>query len=264
MFDKFLEEVSGRGIAVVLGLLIGSMSTWFLAHWRRRRERQNILKGDARDTIVIALHLVEPTERPPSDGVPGRKAPGVLRIRSLGQSELNRVVPNGHLASVLLARAFEVTHRHTLISMEGAEGSYLLETLTNFVCDRTAGEPFEHDLYVMAPCCEPAGLAEHQPITILLIAVSNLLLFEDWPACRGVQVEHNSDGARVLTLREMARRFREEQAELVRLRQVGQRTRFVETMYILDLALDKRSAAIPTKPIPWGRFESVLKEMNLE
>jgi hypothetical protein len=148
--------------------------------------------------------------------------------------------------------------------MEGAEGSYLLETLTNFVCDRTANAPFEHDLYVMAPCCEPAGLAEYQPITIILVAAADLQLFEDWAACRGVEVEHGIDGARILTLRELARRFRQEQAELARLRQAGQRTRFVETMYVLDLALDKRSAPLPTKAIPWGRFEAVLKEMNLE
>ena len=76
------------------------------------------------------------------------------------------------------------------ISMEGAEGSYLLETLTNFVCDRVANGPFGHDLYVMAPCCEPAGLAVHQPITILLISVADLALFRSWPACRGVRVEH--------------------------------------------------------------------------
>jgi hypothetical protein len=35
-------------------------------------------------------------------------------------------------------------------------------------------------------------------------------------------------------------------------------------MYILDLSLDKRSAAIPVKEVPWGRFEDVLKPMNLE
>jgi hypothetical protein len=35
-------------------------------------------------------------------------------------------------------------------------------------------------------------------------------------------------------------------------------------MYVLDLALDKRAAVIPTKPVPWGRFEPILKAMNLE
>jgi hypothetical protein len=148
--------------------------------------------------------------------------------------------------------------------MEGKEGSYLLETLTNFVCDRVANAAFEHDLYVMAPCCEPAGLAAHQPITILLIAVADLALFETWPACRGVRVEHGSDGARVLTLMELALRFRSEQEKIAALRRSGQRTTYVETMYVLDLALDKRSAVIPVKDVPWGRFEDVLKPMNLE
>jgi hypothetical protein len=264
MFGTFLEELGGRGTGVLLGLVVGGVCGWLLERWRRLRERRRILRGDARDTVVIALHVVEPVEPPSADGSAGRKAPGVLRIRTLGQAELDKVVPNRHLAAVLLRRAWAVTPRDTLISMAGAEGSYLLETLTNFVCDRTAGGPFEHGLYVMAPCCEPAGLAEHQPITILLVAVADLALFEDWAACRGVTVEHGTDGARVLTLRELARRFRREQTELARLRQAGERTRYIETMYVLDLALDRRSAAIPTKPIPWGRFEPVLKEMNLE
>jgi hypothetical protein len=260
MIAAWLDELGSHGASALVGLLIGAVTAWLLNRWKRMRERASILRGDARDTVVIAQHLVETTAAPSAGG----KVPRTLRIRSLGQAELNRVVPNGHLASVLSQRAFAVTPQATLISMEGGEGSYLLETLTNFVCDRVANAPFEHDLYVMAPCCEPAGLAQHQPITILLIAVADLVLFEDWPVCRAVQVEHGTDGARILTLMDLARRFREEQATLARLRQAGQRTRYVETMYLLDLALDKRAAAIPTKPVSWGRFESVLKAMNLE
>jgi hypothetical protein len=148
--------------------------------------------------------------------------------------------------------------------MEGAEGSYLLETLTGFVCDRAANAPFDHDLYVMAPCCEPPELAQHQPITLLLIAVSDLAVFESWPECRHVRVEHGSDGARVLTLMALAQRYRAEQEKLAKLRQAGQRTRYVETMYVLDLALDRRCASVTTREIPWGRFENVLRQMNLE
>jgi len=124
--------------------------------------------------------------------------------------------------------------------------------------------PFEHDLYVMAPCCEPAELVEHQPITILLIAVKDLARFEHWLDCRRVQVEHGSDGSRVLTLMELAKRFEAEQAEIAGLRAAGKRTKWVETMYILDLALDKRTAGVPVKSIPWGRFAGVLRLMNLE
>jgi hypothetical protein len=94
--------------------------------------------------------------------------------------------------------------------------------------------------------------------------VADLALFEKWTVCRDVHVEHGADGARVLTLMALARRYRAEQAKLTALRQAGQRTRHMETMYVLDLAIDRRVAAIPVKPTPWGRFEAVLEEMNLE
>ncbi len=265
MFAFTWDEFGFRGASVLVGLLLGTGITWVVARWKRIREYRNVLRGDARDTVVISHHLVEPVELLASqEGGVGKKVASTLRIRSLGQSELNRVVPNGHLAADLLHRAFQTTPKHTLISMDGPEGSYLLETLTNFVCDRVANAPFQHDLYVLAPCCEPAGIAVHQPITILIIAVDDLLLFEDWPSCRDVQVEHGTDGMRILTLMELARRYRREKLHLERLRNNGERTRYMETMYILDLALDHRTAPIPTRPVLWGRFEHELKELNLE
>lgn len=265
MFAQILQEVGGRGIGVVVGMILGGAFTWGFALWKRRQDRLSILAGDARDTIVIHQHIVEVGEPAAGeDGEADGPAPATLRIRAVGQAEVSRVVPNGHLATVLLRRARHVSADDTLISMEGAEGSYLLESLTNFVCDRVANGPFPHDLYVMAPCCEPAELAEHQPITILLVRAADLPLFERWPACRGARVEHGSDGARLLTLMEMARRFRREQDKIIELRKSGERTRHVETMYVLDLALDARTALVPTKLVPWGRFEAILKRMNLE
>ena len=91
---------------------------------------------------------------------------------------------------------------------------------------------------------------------------SSDLLFDSLPACRGIRVEHRGEGARVLTLIELARRYREEQERIARLRSSGEPTRYVETMYLLDLALDRRTAPIPTRPVPWGRFEGVLKGLG--
>jgi hypothetical protein len=265
MFDFIAREFSGRGIEALVAFLLGGIVSWGLGRWRRMRQRQSILRGDARDTVVIEYHIVETAEAPDPEH-PGltRTVPSALRIRTLGQSELSRVIPNGHLAAEFSSRAWRVTPRQTLISMEGAEGSYLLETLTGFVGDRVGNQGFDHDLYVMAPCCEPKELAHFQPVVIVLIAASDLVLFDTWPVCRNTQVEHGSEGTRVLTLMELARRYREEQALLARLRQEGKRTQFVETMYLLDLALDRRTSAMPTKPVPWGRFEEVLKGMGLE
>lgn len=259
MIANMLHEFTGRGLTAVLGVVIGAVSAWLYGRWKRYKQRQSILNGDARDTVVVEHHLVESAM-----DIDGKRYPAALRMRSLGQDQLERVVPNGHLAAELLHRAWQVTPRQTLISMEGAEGSYLLETLTNFVCDRVANASPEHDLYVMAPCCEPAGLAVHQPVTVILIAAKDLPLFESWEACRRVRVEHSADGARVLTLMELARRFRAEQEKIATLRKAGQRTTYMESCYILDLALDKRSAPLPVKRVPWDRFAAVLREMGLE
>src|SRR5262245_42612617 len=242
MLGDILDNLSGHAIIALLGLVFGSVGTWFIGHWICYKERQRIIRGETIATSVIHHHPVEVGHQPIPGGSNTKKVPRTLRVRSLGQGELDRVVPNGHLATELLCRAMRVTPRDTLISMEGPAGSYLLETLNNFVYDRVGNAAFEHDLYVMAPCCEPAGLADHQPITILLIPAAHLSLFEDWSACRDIQVERGSDGARVLTLMDLARRFRLEQEEIRKLRQAGKRSRYVETMYILDLALDKRTA----------------------
>lgn len=254
MIEQIADAVGARGAAMALGLSVGALGSWLVARRKLARARRSVSTGDARDTVVINHHVVE-TEVPTSaDGSVGAAVAKTLRVRSLGQEELSRVVPNQFLAAELLARAIKVDRRHTLISMDGPEGSYLLETLLNFVCDRVANGTFEHDVYVMAPCCEPAGLAVHQPITILLIAVRDLAAFEIWATCKDVRVEHGMDGMRVLTLMELAKRYREEQDALATIRREGKRTRFLETMYLLDLALDKRAADVPTRPVPWERF----------
>jgi hypothetical protein len=260
MWAEILLELRGRGAGVVVGMLLGMLFTAIVAVLKRRAERRNVMLGDARDTVVIAQHIVETEEVPAVDGGRPRRKAVRLRIRSLGQAPLDPVIPNGHLASELLKRAHAVSREHALISMDGAEGSYLLESLTNFVCDRVANHPYEHDIYLMAPCCEPAGLVIHQPITILLIRVGDLACFDEFESCRDVAVEHGADGARVLTLMELAKQFRRESAMLDRLRQAGQRTRYHETIYMLDLALDQRSAPISTKPVPWDRFSTVPSE----
>ena len=258
-----VEELTGRGAGVVLGLVTGTVVTAVVARWRRHRDRRSILAGDARDTVVINHHVIETAEVPGPDGTPVR-VPTVCRIRTFGQAELRHVIPNGHLAAEFSRRAAQATAHDPLLSMEGAEGSYLLETLTGFVCDRAAGGSFHRDLYVMAPCCESKELCHHQPVTILVISAADLARFENWPRVRDVRVEHGSDGARLLTLMALAKRYRAEQAHLEELRAAGKRTQHVETMYTLDLALDHRAVPLPTKPVPWGRFEGVLKELGLE
>ena len=106
MLINLLHEASGRSLGVLVGMLVGTLITAYIARRRQMRERQRILDGDARDTVVIHQHILDSVAQVDSSGV--TRTVKVLRVRTLGQSELNRVVPNGHLAGILT----ECAHGH--------------------------------------------------------------------------------------------------------------------------------------------------------
>src|SRR5690242_6864814 len=112
LLADIFDELGAKGLGAVIGLVVGGIITWLVGHWRRRHLRHRVLKGDARDTVVIHHHLIEATAAPEA---PHGRRPVTMRVRALGQEELGRVVPNGHLAAVLLDRALAVTPKDTLI-----------------------------------------------------------------------------------------------------------------------------------------------------
>ena len=57
MFDFITRELGGRGVGTLLAFLLGGLVSWCLGLWRRRSQRQSILRGDARDTVVIEHHM---------------------------------------------------------------------------------------------------------------------------------------------------------------------------------------------------------------
>src|SRR4051812_38084893 len=64
MWDVFTRELGGRGTASLVAFVLGWVSGRLLARWRRMRQRRLILKGDARDTVVIEHHFVEAASGP--------------------------------------------------------------------------------------------------------------------------------------------------------------------------------------------------------
>ncbi len=57
----------------------------------------------------------------------------------------------------------------------------------------------------------------------------------------------------------------ERQEEAIRNRRAaGRRANFEETMYVLDLGLDTKCADLPSKSVPWKRFESTLQKLEIK
>ena len=45
MFADIAQELTGRGIGVLIGLLLGGSITWLFARWKRLQERQAWRRG---------------------------------------------------------------------------------------------------------------------------------------------------------------------------------------------------------------------------
>jgi hypothetical protein len=254
-FLRFVESPTAERIFASLAIFfIGGLIGWAGHKWRQFRLQRQIERGDARDVATIEKILIDRDET-------GRET---LRIRTCGRDPLEQIFPNPAAREAFHERTIATTPANRLISMEGRMGSYLLQELAIWVCSQVCERGFPHDVWVMAVVCEPASFGGHQSSTVLLIRRADLVKFREWPTCRDMHVEHGGHGERILTLLSVADEF-DRQAEVVARRQAeGRRPNFEETMYLLDLSLDPKVVDLPSKEVPWSRFEESLKARGLE
>jgi hypothetical protein len=240
--------------------LLGVVAGRLWAMYRRHRQLKLAERGESHDVVTIEKILLD---RLP-DGTE------VLRIRSCGRDPIETVFPNQAAREMFQSRTAATTRLSPLVSMEGKLGSYLLQELAIWVCGQLRDRNFPHDVWIMAPVYERGTLhmmeAEggHFLSTVLLIRRDDLVQFRDWAACAAIQVEYANHGERILTLMAMAKEFERQAGAVAQRRAEGRRTSFEETMFTLDLALDTKSVDLPTKPVPWDRLETTLKQLGLD
>jgi len=241
-----LLRILVTGSLFALGMLFG----WLLGILRWRRLRRQAERGEAREVLTIEKILLE--SRP--DGQE------IMRIRSCGRDPIDAVFPNHAARDAFLERAERTKPDQPLVSMEEKLGSYLLQELAIWVCGQVGDRDFPHDLWIMAPVYEGGALylGGHHSSTVLLIRRNDLSSFRDWERCRAMHVEHRSHGERILTLFKMAAEFDRQDALVQKRRAEARRSKYEETMYILDLGLDTRAMDLPTSAVPWDRFEAIL------
>ncbi len=90
LFADLLDELSGKGLSAVLGLILGGIIAWVVGYWCRRHLRHKVLRGDARDTVVIHHHLIE-TES--ATGAPLGSAPRPCACEPWGKKNWGALFP---------------------------------------------------------------------------------------------------------------------------------------------------------------------------
>ena len=245
-------RVVATGAFFILGVVAGRL--W--AMWRRYRQKKIAEGGVSEDVVTIEKILLDRRD----DGTQ------VMRIRSCGRDPIPTVFPNQAARDEFQARTGATTAARPLVSMDGKMGSYLLQELAIWVCGQLRERGFRHDVWVMAPVYERGALylGGHFLSTVLLIRRDDLLQFRDWDRCAAIEVEHASHGERILTLMNMAAEFERQEAAITSRRAAGRRANYEETMYLLDLGLDTKCAPLPSKSVPWKRFEGTLQKLEIK
>jgi len=240
------------GAIFILGVVAGRL--WGM--WRRYRQLKMAERGESEDVVTIEKIIIDRCD----DGS------DVLRIRSCGRDPIETVFPNAAARDEFQARAAATKLTAPLVSMEGKMGSYLLQELAIWVCGQLHERTFPHDVWIMAPVYERGALylGGHFLSTVLLVRRDDLMRFRNWADCASIHVEHATHGERILTLLAMAKEFEIQAAAVAKRRAAGRRSNYEETMYILDLGLDTKTADLPSKPVPWDRFETTLRTLGIE
>jgi hypothetical protein len=120
-------------------------------------------------------------------------------------------------------------------------------------------------VWVMAPVYERGALylGGHFLSTIILIRLDDLVQFRNWDRSLAIEVEHAGHGERILTLLNMAAEYDRQAAAIAARRETGRRSNYEETMYLLDLGLDSQCADLPSKQVPWERFDATLRQLGI-
>jgi hypothetical protein len=248
---EILRVLATAGL-FLLGVLAGRL--WGM--WRRYRQLKMAERGESDDVLTIEKVVIDRRD----DGTE------VLRIRSCGRDPIETVFPTVAARDEFQARAASTKLTAPLVSMEGKMGSYLLQELAIWVCGQLRERRFPHDVWIMAPVYERGALylGGHFLSTLLLIRRDDLMKFRKWEDCATIHVEHATHGERILTLMAMAKEYESQAAAVASRRAARRRSNYEETMYILDLSLDTETADLPSKPVPWERFETTLEKLGIE
>ena len=258
---KLLEGLFQALAVVVIGWLV------LYRQWRQLTQGKS-------DQVIFSANLFTPLEAQspsPPDG-----ARYLLQLRTvLAPKTVDQLLDNVALRRLMRNLAEQATLVDPLLATEGTAGFEIVNDIVNCVSGSLASSPFRRDQWLMAVTCEDRRVVRKCCIRVLLVRHADLERMASWEWCRGhIMVEAWYHYWRIVTLHQIALRFREEQARLeqgsaqdikANLLPLVDRQAHHPRIRILSLGLNVEEPIIkPPLQVDWERYLPRIEELGLK
>jgi hypothetical protein len=199
--------VEGLFQAVVV-LLLG----WFVVfrHWRQLAQGRS-------DQVVFSANLLTPiVDRPP----PGEPEKYQLQLRTvLPPKTVDQLLDNLALRQLIRRLAEAATLTDPVLATDGTAGFEIVTDVVNNVSGTLASSAFPREHWLVAVTCEDRRLVRKRCIRVLLVRRVDIEKLASWDwCCNHILVEEWYHFWRIVTLHQIALRFRDEQSNQDRAR----------------------------------------------
>jgi hypothetical protein len=200
LVGKLLEGILQAIAVVVIGWLV------LYRQWRQ------LIQGLS-DQVIFSANLFTPLDAQGQPSAVGERH--LLQLRTvLPPKTVDQLLDNVALRKLTRHLAEEATLTDPILATEGTAGFEIVNDIVNCVSGSLASSPFRRDQWLMAVTCEDRRVVRKCCIRVLLVRRVDLERMASWEWCRGyVMVEAWYHFWRIVTLHQIALRFKEEQAQ---------------------------------------------------
>jgi hypothetical protein len=259
LFEGLLQAIA----VVVIGWLV------VYRQWRQLTQGRS-------DQVVFSANLLTPIGGPTGADGPSADGRYLLQLRTvLPPRTIDQLLDNVALRRVMRGLAEQATMVDPVLATEGTAGFEIVNDVTNSVAGSLASSPFPRETWLLAVTCEDRKVVRKCCIRVLLIRRDDLDRLASWDWCRDhVQVEEWYHFWRIVTLHQIAVRYRQEQARQEQARGQDIRQNLLPLVdsqaqhpriRALSLGINTQEPVIkPPQAVDWERYLPQVAEMGLK
>jgi hypothetical protein len=199
---KLVEGLLQAIAVVVIGWLV------LYRQWRQ------LMQGRS-DQVIFSANLLTPIDGASTSTATPGGGRYLLQLRTvLPTRTIDQLLDNAALRRVMRGLAEQATLADPILATDGTAGFEIVNDVVNNVSGSLASSPFPREAWLLAVTCEDRKVVRKCCIRVLLVRRDDLDRLASWDWCRDhIMVESWYHYWRIVTLHQIATRYREEHAQ---------------------------------------------------